>query len=173
MTYLIISQIEHLNKLGKRMTTLVKMTNDFQSSRTSIQVGQNKMTFLVKMDNCVLVKRDILRYLINQYNQARQYPRLNYIPIYLPTSYYPPPTSHLLSYMATYLPTSYFPPTILHPYLPTYLPIYPPTSYFPPNILHTYLPTSYFPPTIRKPYLPTHLFIFLPVYLPDIMQPTY
>jgi hypothetical protein len=39
---------------------------DYMSNWTSSQVGQNKMTSLVKMDNGVLVKWDILCYLIGQ-----------------------------------------------------------------------------------------------------------
>jgi hypothetical protein len=46
------------------MATLVKMTNGL--TRTSSQIKQSKMTYLVKMDNGVLVKWDILRYLIGQ-----------------------------------------------------------------------------------------------------------
>jgi hypothetical protein len=58
-------QIEHLVKLDKKMTTSIKMTNGFQLTRTSSQIGQSKMTSLVKMDNGVLVKWDILCYLIS------------------------------------------------------------------------------------------------------------
>jgi hypothetical protein len=60
MTYLIICQIEHLVKLNKKMTTLVKITNGFLSTSIFGQVEQKKMTFLIKMDNGVLVKWDIL-----------------------------------------------------------------------------------------------------------------
>jgi hypothetical protein len=48
------------------MITLVKMANGFQSIGTFNQVGQNKMTSLVKMDNGVSVKWDILCYLIGK-----------------------------------------------------------------------------------------------------------
>ncbi len=50
------------------MTTLVKMTNGFLSIRTSSQIEQNKMTSLIKMDNDVLIKWDILYHLIGQNN---------------------------------------------------------------------------------------------------------
>jgi hypothetical protein len=42
--YLIIYQIEHLLKLNKKLTFLVKMANESYSSGTSNQVGQSKMT---------------------------------------------------------------------------------------------------------------------------------
>jgi hypothetical protein len=56
MTYLIIYQIEHPIKLN----TLVKMANGFYSNGTFSQVGQTKMTCLLKMTNVFLVKLKIL-----------------------------------------------------------------------------------------------------------------
>jgi hypothetical protein len=44
------------------------MTNGFYSTGTSNQVGQNKMTYLIKIDNGVLVKWDILCFLMRQNN---------------------------------------------------------------------------------------------------------
>jgi hypothetical protein len=52
-------QIEHNNNnLGQNDQWL-------QSTMTYNQIGQSKMTFLVNMDNSVLVKWDILYYLIS------------------------------------------------------------------------------------------------------------
>jgi hypothetical protein len=59
--------IEDLVKLNKKLTTF-KMTNGFYSIGTSNQVGQNKMTYLIKIDNGVLVKWDILCFLMSQNN---------------------------------------------------------------------------------------------------------
>jgi hypothetical protein len=56
ITYFTIYQLGHLVKLDKKMTTLVKMTNDIYSIRTFSQVGHKQMTPLVKMANGVLVK---------------------------------------------------------------------------------------------------------------------
>jgi hypothetical protein len=50
------------------MTSLVKMVNAFKSTETFNQVGQSKMTFFVKMDNYVMIKLDILCYLIGKDN---------------------------------------------------------------------------------------------------------
>ncbi len=58
--YLTICQIEHLVKLNKKMTTLVKITNGFLSTSIFGQVEQKKKKILIKMDNGVLVKWDIL-----------------------------------------------------------------------------------------------------------------
>ncbi len=44
----------------------MKMANNFQLFETFSQVGQNKMTSLVKMDDGVLVKWDILCHLIGK-----------------------------------------------------------------------------------------------------------
>ncbi len=65
MRYLSISQIEHLVKLEKKMTTLIEMTNGVLSKGTSNQTKQNKMTPLIKMDNGVPIKWDILCYVIS------------------------------------------------------------------------------------------------------------
>jgi hypothetical protein len=64
MTYLTIYQIEHLVKLNKKFTILIKMANEFQSIGTFGQVEQSKMTSLIKMDNIVLIKLVILCYII-------------------------------------------------------------------------------------------------------------
>jgi len=42
--------------LNKKLTTLIKMANGFQSNETFNQVEQNKMTCLVKMTNDFIVK---------------------------------------------------------------------------------------------------------------------
>jgi hypothetical protein len=59
MIYLIICQIEYLVKLNKKLITLVKMVNEFKSNGTFNKVGQNKMTYLVKIANGFLVKSNI------------------------------------------------------------------------------------------------------------------
>jgi hypothetical protein len=64
MTYLTIYQIEHLIKLNKKITILIKMANEFQSIKTFGQVEQSKTTSLIKMDNSVLIKWVILCYII-------------------------------------------------------------------------------------------------------------
>jgi hypothetical protein len=53
MTYLTIYQIEHLVKLKKKITILIKMANEFQLVGTFGQVEQSKTTSLIKMDNNV------------------------------------------------------------------------------------------------------------------------
>jgi hypothetical protein len=56
MTYLIIYQIEHIIKLN----TFVKMANGFYSNGTFSQIGQTKMTCLLKMTNVFKIKLKIL-----------------------------------------------------------------------------------------------------------------
>jgi len=65
MTYLTMYQIVHLINLNKKITTLIKMANEFQLIRTFGQVEQSKTTSLIKMDNSVLIKWVILCYIIN------------------------------------------------------------------------------------------------------------
>lgn len=65
MTYLTMYQIVHLINLNKKITTLIKMANEFQLIRTFGKVEQSKTTSLIKMDNSVLIKWVILCYIIN------------------------------------------------------------------------------------------------------------
>jgi len=48
MAYLTIFQSEHL---VKNLTNLVKIVNSFYSSETFNQIGQSKVTCLIKMTN--------------------------------------------------------------------------------------------------------------------------
>jgi hypothetical protein len=65
MTYLTIYQIEHLVKLNKKITIVIKMANEFQLIRTFGQVVQIKTTSLIKLDNSVLIECVILCCIIN------------------------------------------------------------------------------------------------------------
>jgi hypothetical protein len=61
VTYLTIYQFEHLVKLNKKWPPLSKWPMaELINSKTFNQVGQSKMTSLIKMDNGVLIKWDIL-----------------------------------------------------------------------------------------------------------------
>ncbi len=142
------------------MTTLVKMANGFQSIWTFNQVGQNKMTSSIKMDNGVLIKWDVLCYLISKniyklvqaITQAYLHTNLFIsLPNYLPRR----PTSYdLATYIIAYILTSYNLLTYLPSYLLTYLPC---TSYLPrfSHLPFTYLATCYF--LLITTYLPIYL----------------
>jgi len=66
MTYfIIIYQIEHLIKLNKKMTTLVKIANGFHSNGTNNQFEhiinlEKKGLCLIKIINGFLIKQDML-----------------------------------------------------------------------------------------------------------------
>ncbi len=55
MIYLTIHQIK-----PKKLTILIKMVNEFLSSRTSSQIKQIKMTCLIKIINDFLVKLNMI-----------------------------------------------------------------------------------------------------------------
>jgi hypothetical protein len=60
VTYLLICQIEHLIKLNKKNDHIGQNDQWLLINWDISQVGQSKMTSLIKMDNDVLVKWDIL-----------------------------------------------------------------------------------------------------------------
>jgi hypothetical protein len=116
-------------------------------NETSNQIEQNKMTSFVKINNGVIIKWNILCYLIGQ--DSYQVTKLGN-------------SVGLLTYQLIYLHT--YPPTILQTYLRTYLFR---ISHLPsyilacqPTYLHTYLP-----PTSHLPsYIPAYLLTYLPTY---------
>jgi hypothetical protein len=61
---MIIYQIEHLVKLNKKRTTIVKIANGFHPNMTNNQIEHiiksEKKNCLIKMINGFLIKRDIL-----------------------------------------------------------------------------------------------------------------
>jgi hypothetical protein len=146
-TYLTICSLEHIVKLDKNLTTLVKMANEAKSIETFNQVGHKQMTPLIKMANVIIVKWGILSTYLPYFT--------TFLPSYLPTyllTYWPtyPPT-----YLLVYWPTH--PPT--HPHvliITTYLPSYPPT-YLPKYLFTYHLPTYWLihPPTSYN--IPTYI----------------